>query len=79
MKPTVPSDSHYPLQDLASQLERVAQRIREGDCGDVFLAGLVLRANDRDPAVLGFGDADSCRIFETLQLGAQWLLAGLEH
>lgn len=67
------------LQDVPGMLERLAARIRAGDCGDVVRCALVLRSSDRDPAVFGWGDTDATRTFEDLHLGAAWLLAAIER
>ena len=67
------------LDDLPAMLERTAARLRAGECGDVLRISMVMRATDREPAVLSFGNGPSCQVFEDLHLGATWLLHALEH
>lgn len=67
------------LLDIPPMLERLAARIRAGECGNVARCSVVVRATDREPAVIAFGEADSCRTFEDLHLGAARLLQMLEH
>lgn len=66
------------LRDIPLMLRRLADQIEEGEkygpAEDVRRATIVLRINDRVPAVLGFGDTDATQSFEDLHAGALELI-----
>lgn len=64
---------HHTLQDIPACMEAVAQKIREGEHGDVTCAVAVILQSDGSPVVFGWGRTDAVHSIGVLGIGMGWL------